>query len=293
MSNSLRKIIRKVIFDCLNEAYATPHLKTRINQRVKGEYTFSSEEKSKKLGKKQFTTISDLENKKKQILFNLKFLEKIEFPLEGMAIKLFDFDGKKFVTHFYDEPEEEIGNLNVYVDEKKFKEEKGTTLWVIIRNNKMMTLHSTKGSKKPGNVDYYLDIDFIKKYIEEKGDYNLNIDDVNKIQKLEAKSKITQPIKVEVDPHLLIINIDGINYVADSNLEQVYKKNKQEERYNIYDFIDDLVEKSKGELKKNNFKRGGYFYRKSEEIMNHAFGKNNKNDDEDEEKEVESGEENK
>jgi hypothetical protein len=235
MSNDLRKIIRKVLVDFLNEAYATPHLNLRTNQRVKGEYTFSSEIKSKELGKKQFTTISDLENKKNQILFNLNFLEKVEFPLDGMAIKVFDFEKNKFRTHFYDESEEEVGNLKISANSKKFKEEVGDALWILIRNNKMMTLHSTKGSSKPGNVDYYLDIDFIKEHIKEKGDYNLDLDDIKKIKKLENKSKISEPEKEEINPHLLIFNLDGTNYIADSNLEQVYKKNKPNEKYDGYD----------------------------------------------------------
>jgi hypothetical protein len=104
-------------------------------------------------------------------------LEKVDFPLDGIAIKVFDFEKNKFRTHFYDESEEEIGNLNIPANFKKFKEELGDALWVVMRNNKMMTLHSTKGSKKPGNVDYHLDIDFIKEYLKEKGDYNLDLDD--------------------------------------------------------------------------------------------------------------------
>lgn len=269
MSNDLRKIIRKVLVDFLNEAYATPHLKLRTNQRVKGEYTFSSEYKSEELGKKQFTTISDLENKKNQILFNLNFLQKVEFPLDGMAVKVFDFEKNKFIAHFYDESEDEVENLKISANIDSFKEEIGDAFWIIIRNNKMITLHSTKGSIKPSNVDYYLDIDFIKEYIKEKDDYNLDLNDIDKIEKLEKKSKISEPKKKEIDSHLLIVNIDSVNYVADSNLEQVYKKNKPNEKDDGYDFVEDLIKKAKKEFDNKNKERGEYFVKKSNEILAH------------------------
>jgi hypothetical protein len=269
MSNGLRKIIRKVLVDFLNEAYSTPHLKLRTNQRVKGKYTFSSDTKSKQLDKKQFTTISDLENKKNQILFNLNFLEKVEFPLDGIAVKVFDFEKNKFVTHFYDESEEEIGDLNVSVNFKKFKEEIGDALWVIIRNNKMMTLHSTKGYKKPGNVDYHLDIDFIKEYVKEKDGYNLSLDDIKKIKKLENKSKISEPEKKEVNPNFLFFNLDGTNYVADSSLEQVYKKNKPNEKYDGYDFVEDLANLAKISFDENKIEKGERLIKVSNDILSH------------------------
>jgi hypothetical protein len=269
MSNNLRTIIRKVLVNFLNEAYSTPHLKLRTNQRVEGKYTFSSEVKSKQLGKKQFTTISDLESKKNQILFNLNFLEKVKFPLEGIAVKVFDFEKNKFVTHFYDELEGEIGNINISANFKKIKKEVGDALWVIIRNNKMMTLHSTKGSKKPGNVEHFLEIDSIKEYVKEKDDYNLDLDDINNIKKIEKKLKISEPEKEEIDPHLLKFNVDGVNYIADSNLEQVYKKNKPNEKYDGYDFVEDLTKKAKEEFDNKNIERANYFVKKCNEILAH------------------------
>jgi hypothetical protein len=269
MSNDIKKTIRILVHKILSEAYAMPHLNLRVNQRVKGEYTFSSEIKSKELEKKQFTTISDLENKKNQILFNLNFLEKVEFPLDGMAIKVFDFEKNKFRTHFYDESEDEIGDLNIPANFKKFKEEVGDALWVIMRNNKMMTLHSTKGSKKPGNVDYHLDIDFIKEYLKEKGDYNLDLDDIKKIKKLENKSKSSDIKEKELNPHLLFFNLDGTNYVADSDLEQVYKKNKPNEKYDGYDFIEDLVSLAKNHFDNNQTQRGEYLVKISNDILAH------------------------
>ncbi len=269
MSNNFKKTIRRLVYRFLSEAYATPHLNLRVNQRVKGDYTFSSEIKSKELQKKQFTTISDLENKKNQILFNLNFLEKVDFPLDGMAIKVFDFEKNKFRIHFYDEPQREIGDLNIPADIENFKEKTGDAFWVIIRNNKMMTLHSTKGSEKPGNVDYYLDIDFIKDYLKEKGDYKLDLDDIKKIKKIENKSKISDIQEKELTPHLLFFNLDGTNYVADSDLEKVYKKNKPNEKYDGYDFIEDLVSLAKDYFDKNQTQRGEYLVKISNEILSH------------------------
>jgi len=271
MSNNFKKTIRRLVYRFLSEAYATPHLNLRVNQRVKGEYTTSSEFKSKQLGKKQFTTISDSEHKKNQILSNLNLLKQIKFPDNeySIAVKIFGPEKNRFVTHFYDENESEIGNTIIPASLKKFKEEVEDSFWAIIRNNEITTLNPTKGSRKPGNIEHYLDIDFIKEYIKEKESYNLSLDDIKKVKNLENKSNNPENQPKESTPHLLFFNLDGTNYVADSDLEQVYKKNKPNEKYDGYDFVEDLVSLAKGYFDSNQTQRGEYLVKISNDILAH------------------------
>ncbi len=211
----IRKLISKIISEAITESVLTKHAKQRIYDRINSEYsTFSHED----------------ENIKEIVKNNINFLEKVDFPgQDNIGVMLFKG------------PHEYIYRKQT---DRKTEQSKGNYIWVIIRGNDIETIVFGGIDYKPKNTQLVLTFKKLKNYIENTKNRNFNLTN-NDISQLKSPRKIQQKKqKQHIDDNHPIIIINGVKYVIDIDKSLIYKKNDQNKKYNLFDFIELLDAKT-------------------------------------------------
>ena len=134
---------------------------------------------------------------------NIDYLSEITFPgQDNIGILLFN-KGNKYVYH-------------KVLNNGKIEHSEGKYIWVIIKGNDLETIVFGDSNYKPGTSKFYLDIDILRYYIEEKkkGDKNLNDKDI-KILYNKQVNKIIDKKEISKKEEF-VINIGGVNWIIDS-----------------------------------------------------------------------------
>ena len=219
MNNSLRQLLRESLNEIylfqqssiIIEAYAKQHFIDRVHNRVLSNYS----------------SISKDEELEKLIINNLELLKKINFPgQDNIAVEIFS----SLKQHYYKKP---VGY--------DYEQSKGNKIWVIIRGNDLETIIFS--NSKPQNTQIYLSIDRLKNYINnvKNGDFNLTEEDLIKLQSPNLLNPTFKPKKKLENIH--IVNINGVKHIIDTEKEMIYQKNKPDQKYNIFDYIENLKDK--------------------------------------------------
>lgn len=202
----------------INENKVTDHFEMRLGQRVFCDLKHKCE----------YTSISKLPEKtKKEIVDNIKFLESIDYiPKKTMSVILYEF------------PEDHYAKYFDYKETEKDHIRKGDVLWVVMRDGELITI-ILGDYKIPENTHIKIHINDLKEYMSNKKRKIISKDDIDKIKHPE-KYKTE---KKEKDENIKLFKIDGIKWVIDKNNEQIYKKNKPQNKYNLFDFIEQINKK--------------------------------------------------
>ena len=204
--NDLRKIIRDFIFEALDKQ----HFRDRVHDRLESEHTTFKGEK---------------EDVKKKIMNDIAFLKKVNFPgQDNIGILLF----KGANNYVY---QQEVGG--------KLERSAGNFVWVVIRANDLETIVFGDYQYVPRNTQIQLNIDKLKKYIEQRKnmDFNLTEKDLRVIQTWNPDFKPQQKVNDDV-----ILNIGGVKYAVDKERKELYKKNNPKERVDIASVFESLPE---------------------------------------------------
>jgi uncharacterized protein YlzI (FlbEa/FlbD family) len=215
MVKSIRQIIREEL-NKVFEAFPTAHFNERVIDRLKGDYT-------------NFTNESP--HLQKIVFDSIEFLKKVNFPGQDNIGILLLKGPNKYIYHHVDNR----GNV---------EHSEGRFIWAIIRANDIETLMLRNINDVPKNTQIRLTIDKLKNYVvnDKHLDYNLTEKD---LRKLQLNLKI-EPISNKPKENIVVIN--GVKWVVDDVEEEIYKKNNQNIKYNIYDFVETADEKLQDEI---------------------------------------------
>ena len=200
---NLRLEIRRI----LSEAFATPHFKERVFDRLESDSTTFRNEKPEI---------------KKVVRDAIEFVEKVNFPgQDNIGILLMKSPNK----YIYDR----------YAAGGKHEHSEGNFIWAVVRANDMETIIFNDFKYKPQNTQMQFTIDRLRSYIMDtkKGDFNLTDKDLKRLLAPAHKQG-----EVPTEPELPMINIGGVKYVVDTKNEKIYKKNNPAAIMNLYSFLD-------------------------------------------------------
>ena len=211
---NIRKLIRETLEIVMSEMEeAKPHFQDRIEDRLDSEYTTFSQEKQ---------VIRDI------VFDNIKFLKKVNIDTQD-NIGILVFKGP-----------------NKYISKKttpegKIEYSEGNFVWVIVRGGVLETVILSDFSYRPKNTQIHLTVDRIRDYIENEnnGNFNLTKKDLNKLISKDVNKK---PVEKEKNEDEFALNIGGVNYIVDSKSETIFKKNKPQQKFDIYNALEDKVE---------------------------------------------------
>ena len=218
----LRLIIREAVEQFL-EAQEDAHYLERIQQRLKSEFS---------------TFVNEKPENKKVVSDAINLLKKINFPLNyDLGISL--FKGSYSYRYFEDETTE--GHSI------------GSVIWVVIRGNVLRTIFFSQKLQNPNGIDYKIELPRLEKYLEtnkdklkvnSKGEIDLTEKDIIALTK--KQSEIGQTI---INKNIRDFKIDGVNWSVDKLNNLMFKKNKSEQKYNAFDFLESIQnEKIKDEI---------------------------------------------
>jgi hypothetical protein len=189
----LRREIRNMIF----EALATAHYEQEKNgYRLKDLY------RSGQMSKEAYV----------DILGKLNYLEGIEFPIADIALKVFSSP----TTYTTSEP-----NNKSYA---------GNEFWIVLDNNKILSLMNRPLKKRPMNADYYLTFEYISKLDKKE----LTLHDLNPANK-EKKVGARFLRQLEKLPKL---NIGSRDWFIDSDKELAYPQKDVSKRISFDRLLD-------------------------------------------------------
>lgn len=189
----LRKEIRNIIFEALATAHYTEE---RDGYRLKDLYRSG-----------QMT-----EDVYKEIAGRLSYLESVEFPMADIALKVYSSP----VTYTTQEPNDASYS--------------GNDFWIVLDNNKVLSLMNRPLRKRPKNADYYLTYEYIRKLNKKE----LSLHDLNPANK-EKKVGTRFLRQLEKLPK---INIGSRNWFVDSNKELAYPEKDVSKRISFDKLLD-------------------------------------------------------
>lgn len=162
------------------------------------------------------------------ILNNLALLRDYEFPSGSYAVR---------VGTFYPKPESDLyvsvgrDNRGYYqiIDDAVLTDSTGDEIWAVVRDNKVTTVMLRKRiqTKDVEHNNMRMDVD--------QSIYNLD---------KFIKSKEDEKEKAKPKERGLVLNLDGVKWKVNLDNETIFKKNKPDVVYNLFDFIDQLDEPS-------------------------------------------------
>jgi len=194
----------------LTEAVIKDHFHKRNYERLNSQYT---------------TFINKPDNIRKQVFEDIEFLTKIEFPSQdNIGVEIF----RSTERHYF---------KKYCPDKRKDEISVGKIIWIVIRGNEIETVFFS--DTPPQNINFAIKIEELKKYINEikEGNFNLTDKDIKRLQIPNFGIPKQKRIKNE---NQLIINVDGIKWVVDKNYDTIHKKNKPQENYDVYDYLETI-----------------------------------------------------
>ena len=147
-----------------------------------------------------------------EILEKLKYLESLEFPLAYIAVKVYSSP----TTYVTDEPQN--------------KSYSGNDFWIILNDNRVLSIMNTPYKKRPKNSDYFLTYEYIRKLDKKE----LNLHDLNPANK---KSKVGARMLRQLEK-LPKINIGSRDWFVDSNKELAYPEKDLSKRITFDSLLD-------------------------------------------------------
>lgn len=189
----LNLLIRKILEESLRQTY---HFKDRMYDRL-----FSS-----------FTNFSKEKESIKNLLFDrIQYITSLNFPPKyHIGIRTL----KGSIEYFYNNP-------------SKNEESKGSVIWIIAKDNEIMTIVFYDKSTQPNNKDFNISFENLYDYVEnyKNGDKNLSVQDIKNIA-LNNFRKDTKPeITNKESENLLVLNIGGVKWIYDIAKDLLIKKN--------------------------------------------------------------------
>lgn len=208
---NLRKIIRESIESVLEMREKITHFQDRIDDRLLGDYT----------------TFTSADPETKKIVFDdIAYLRSI------------DFDEKNTKTYnigmFTEVPDVYVYHNPTQLDKHgKPEHSEGKFIWYIVRGDELDTVVLGHRGYKPKDTQYFIEVSELKKYLDSKGRRKITDSDIRFLTSPEVN--ITPKIKD------LEINIDGVKWALDKEKQELYKKNKPNIRYDVWDVLDNKV----------------------------------------------------
>jgi|TARA_R110000851_G_scaffold112921_4_gene237353 hypothetical protein len=173
----MRREIRSMVFEALSTAHY---------EQEKNGYRLKDLYRSGQMSKEVYI----------DILGKLEYLEGIEFPRADIALKVFS------------------SPISYTTDEPKNKSYSGNDFWIVLDNNKILSLMNRPLRKRPMNADYYLTFEYIRKMDKKE----LTLHDLNPANK-EKKVGARLLRQLEKLPKL---NIGSRDWFIDSEKEVAY-----------------------------------------------------------------------
>lgn len=209
---NLRKIIRESIESVLEMKEKVGHFKERIYDRLLGDYT----------------TFKFADDQTKKIVFDdIEYLRNVEFDKNNKKtydLGLFSEVPKVYVYH----------NPTQLTKDGDPEHSEGKYIWYIVRGDMLDTLVFGHSNYKPRQTEYFISVDKLRKYLDSRGRMTITDSDIRNLTSPEVDNT---PKEKDFE-----INIDGVKWALDKNTEELYKKNKPEIRYNVWDLMDDKIE---------------------------------------------------
>lgn len=199
--------VRKFVRDVLSELELTQHFKDRAFERLQSSFT---------------TFSAESQDVKKTVMDAIKFLEDVDFSdMRRVGIRIYR-SNKMYV-------------LTDAVSEKKYS---GNNIWLVKTNvNDALTILFKKDKETIPDIDYYVDLENIKKYLENWGKNSINKNDLENILKGRLERQVSNEKREEP-----VFILNGTKYLVDKDKSQLYQKNNPNKRIDIESIFDDLTE---------------------------------------------------
>lgn len=170
---------------------------------------------------------------KNSVIENTQIVEDYKFPAnKSYAIKIADiYIDKNKVNYFTESLKNKALNGSkklLFLD--KETDSNGDQIYAVIRDNKITTAffgksYSMKDIKGKMRVDVF--INNIKDFVKEKE---------------------TAIQKKPVNTTIKILSINGVKWAVDMETEKIYKKNKPDTKYDVYQFVEKLPQNTQDEI---------------------------------------------
>lgn len=199
--------VRKFVRDVLSELELTQHFKDRAFERLQSSFT---------------TFSAESQDVKKTVMDAIKFLEGVDFSdMRRVGIRIY-----------------RSNKMYVLTDAVSGKKYSGNNIWLVKTNvNDALTILFKKDKEAIPDIDYYVDLENIKKYLENWGKNSINKNDLENILKGKLERQVSNEKREEP-----IFILNGTKYLVDKDNGQLYQKNNPNKRIDIESIFDDLTE---------------------------------------------------
>jgi hypothetical protein len=208
---NLRKIIRESIESVLEMREKITHFQDRIDDRLLGDYT----------------TFTSADPETKKIVFDdIAYLRSVEFDEKNTRTYNLGFFTEAPNVYVYHNPTQLTKDGEIEHSEGKF-------IWYIVRGNMLDTVVFGHRGYQPRETDYRIEVSELRKYLDSKGRKTITDSDIRVLT--TPRAEVKQRVKD------LEVNIDGVKWSLDKDKQELYKKNKPNIRYDVWDVLDNKI----------------------------------------------------